>query len=110
MLFQPVWKGQEKEELVMEQTGRTKNGTSLSEKDLLIEQGNKKFMLGDYQGAIADFSKAIELDPDAATAHYSRGLAYIGAGQKGLAKEGLMKAIELGYKVPPEALDLCKLG
>jgi Flp pilus assembly protein TadD len=92
----------------MGDTGRTKDGTSLSDEGILLEQGNKKFMLGDYEGAIADFSKAITLNPGNAAAYYSTGLAYLGAGEKGLAKEALTKAAELGYQVPHEALDLCK--
>jgi Flp pilus assembly protein TadD len=82
-------------------------GTSLRDEGIRLEQGNKKFMLGDYQGAIADCSSAIELNPNIAVAYYSRGLAYLGAGQKDLARKGLMRAAELGHQVPHEALGLC---
>ena len=30
---------------------------------------------GDYYGAIADYTKAIELNPDDAAAYYNRGIA-----------------------------------
>ena len=36
--------------------------------------GNKKMILKDYQGSIADFTKAIELKPDFARAYLSRGI------------------------------------
>ena len=81
--------------------------TSKSEHGMWLDRGNSKFMHGDYQGAIADFSTAIDLNPGDATAYYSRGLAYLGAGQKDLAMKGLMRASELGFHVPREALGLC---
>ena len=39
----------------------------------LIESGISKKNLADYKGAIADYTKAIELDPDYASAYYNRG-------------------------------------
>ena len=38
-------------------------------------------MLGQYQTAIADFDKAIQLDPDDAFAYISRGVSYAQLGQ-----------------------------
>ena len=38
-------------------------------------RGIAKAKLKDYQGAIADFSKAIQLDPQLASAYYNRGIA-----------------------------------
>ena len=40
-----------------------------------LESGNAKNYLKDYYGAIADYTKAIELDPDDASAYYNRGVA-----------------------------------
>ena len=40
-----------------------------------IKSGNAKYLQGDYDGAIADYSRAIELDPDDAAAYYNRGNA-----------------------------------
>jgi len=37
------------------------------------KSGRKKYYLKDYAGAIADYTKAIELDPNDAKAYYNRG-------------------------------------
>ncbi|MDE0087885.1 MAG: tetratricopeptide repeat-containing serine protease family protein, partial [Candidatus Poribacteria bacterium] len=42
--------------------------------DTYFKWGNTKFDLGDYQGAIADYTNAIHLEPDSAI-YYNRGLA-----------------------------------
>ncbi len=38
-------------------------------------RGNDKYDVGDYYGAIADYTKAIEISPREADAYYNRGLA-----------------------------------
>ena len=38
-----------------------------------IKSGNQKDDTKDYNGAISDYTKAIELNPDAAVAYYNRG-------------------------------------
>ena len=40
-----------------------------------LESGNAKYDLKDYNGAISDYTKAIELDPDYADAYNNRGLS-----------------------------------
>ena len=40
-----------------------------------FERGISKADLQDYQGAIADFSKVIELDPNNNVTYYNRGLS-----------------------------------
>ena len=40
-----------------------------------IESGDAKLTQGDYYGAIADYSRAIELNPEDADAYYNRGNA-----------------------------------
>jgi Flp pilus assembly protein TadD len=91
----------------MTRRGRTKIDVPLEEEGVRLDEGNQKFMLGDYRGAITDYSKAIALCPNNAIAFYSKGLACLGMGQKHLAKKYLTKSRELGYRVPQEALDLC---
>ena len=43
--------------------------------EVYYNSGVSKVDLKDYYGAIADYSKAIELDPDDASAYYNRGIA-----------------------------------
>ena len=43
--------------------------------------GNTKYYLGDYKGAITDYTQAIRLNPDYAKAYYNRGLAKSDLGQ-----------------------------
>jgi len=42
----------------------------------LIKRGREKSNRGDYDGAIADYTEAIRLDPNSATAYNSRGWTY----------------------------------
>jgi tetratricopeptide (TPR) repeat protein len=43
--------------------------------DEYFSKGNDKFKLQDYNGAISDYDKAIELNPKYAGLYYNRGLA-----------------------------------
>ena len=59
-------------------------------------------------GAIQDFNKAIELNPNNAVAYYNRGLAKIHLGQKDNGCLDLSKAGELGHAKAYEHIkDLC---
>ena len=40
-----------------------------------FDRGNSKAKLGDYRGAIADYTTAIEIDPKEAAAYNNRGLS-----------------------------------
>ena len=59
------------------------------------KQGNEKIKLGDYQGAIADFSKSIELNPNVFPSYFSRGVAKLELGDYPGSIEDFNKAIEL---------------
>ena len=43
--------------------------------DNSFNSGVEKYEQGDYQGAIADFTKVIEIDPQSADAYHNRGTA-----------------------------------
>ena len=69
-----------------------------------LDKGVDKYNKGDYSGAIQDFNKAIELDPNDAEAYGGRGLAKILLGQKDSGCLDLSKAGELGYSQAYDAI------
>ena len=62
---------------------------------IYLLRGSKKEKLGDYKGAIADYTKAIRLGPDNARAYYSRGIAKGKLGQHFAAIADYDTAIQL---------------
>ena len=68
---------------------------NLDEFDQVLGQGNAYLASGQYEQAIADFAKAIEIDPRSAAAHNGRGRAYLGNGQYDQAITDFSKAIAL---------------
>ena len=56
-----------------------------------------KFYNDDYYGAIADYTKAIELRPDYASAYYNRGAVKSSLGDDNGACQDGRKAQQLGY-------------
>ena len=56
------------------------NNTSISA-ETYFKWGNVKFDLRNYQGAIADYTKSLQLDPNSDGAHYNRGSAKTKLGQ-----------------------------
>lgn len=61
-------------------------------------QGGDKLKRRDYQGAIADFTQAIELNPDYAEAYYSRSLGHYRQQDAAPAIDDLTQAIALDPK------------
>lgn len=59
-------------------------------------RGLSKFDIKDYQGAIADFTKAIELIPNDDSAYYYRGLCKLMLNEKNSACLDFNKAKEFG--------------
>ncbi len=55
---------------------------------------------GQFDRAIAEFDKAIKLNPKYAKAYYNRGIAYKKLGQIDKAMSDTQKAKELGLKIP----------
>ena len=52
-----------------------------------VQQGNAKFTSEDYHGAIADYTRAIELDLDNQPAYFHRARAYTILGKHDLAAD-----------------------
>ncbi len=59
------------------------------------DRGNRHSRNGSYESAIADYSKAIEMDPGFAEAHYNRGFSFYELGQYEEAITDLSRAIQL---------------
>ena len=66
-------------------------------------------MQGEFQEALDDFNKTIELDPGYSNAWHNRGLSHYQLNQHDLACEDWQKAKELGFAKAGEMLDrYCK--
>ena len=63
-------------------------------------------MKGDFDQAIADFDRVIEIDPAYAVAYFSRGASLSLIGEKSKAISDLERALELG--LPPEMVELAE--
>ena len=63
--------------------------------DFYLNRGDDKYSLGDYQGAIADYDKAIELNPNNADTYFYLGYAKSNLGEYQAAITDYDKAIEL---------------
>ncbi len=59
----------------------------------------------DFQLAISDFDRAIQLNPGRASYFYKRATAYLGLGNKSAALQGANKAKVMGYQVPQQFFD-----
>ena len=51
-------------------------------------------MMGQHEKAMADFNKAIEIDPENMQGYLNRGIYYMNIGQKELARQDLQKVLE----------------
>jgi len=70
-------------------------------------KGNANFVMGEYDAAITDYSKAIELNPKESSIYFSRGLAYFNNKSFNPAIADFDKVIELD---PKEAMAYFKRG
>jgi tetratricopeptide (TPR) repeat protein len=61
----------------------------------LVQQGDALIKQGNYDEAIEEYTAAIELDPDLATAYLGRGQAYFPQGRSLMAVSDYSRAIEL---------------
>jgi tetratricopeptide (TPR) repeat protein len=61
----------------------------------LLRRGNGHFDKGEFEAAVADYTKAIEIEPDYSDAYNNRGLTYSDRGDKDRAIADYTKAIEL---------------
>ena len=73
----------------------------MSEAIKYFDSAKIKYDRGDYTGAIADYDKAIELDPNYATVYHNRGLAKAEIKQYTEAIADYNKALELDPRFVP---------
>ena len=71
-----------------------------------LKRGVSKEKLKDYTGAIADYNKAIELNPNNANAYYSRAVSKMRLGYIDSACLDFSKAGELGHKDAYETIKI----
>ena len=67
-----------------------------------INRGRAKFKNGDYQGAITDYTMAIEINPQYANAYVNRGIDRELANDLEGACDDWRKAVDLGKERPAE--------
>ena len=70
-------------------------------------RGSAKERLKDYEGAVADFTKAIEIDPKFASAYSNRGMSKYLLGDLKGACDDARKAADLGDERSAERVKQC---
>ena len=88
-------KGNERQEVQQRYDNSIKELSSIE----WYESGLRNYKKADYETAVRDISKAIELNPNLAEAYNNRGLAYNNLGKYNEAIIDLDKAIELNPKL-----------
>jgi len=73
--------------------------------DFYLSRGLAYAEKGQYDQAISDFTKALEINPGYAGAYYSRGASYYFKKEYDKSWDDIKKAQDLGYPVRPEFLD-----
>jgi tetratricopeptide (TPR) repeat protein len=73
--------------------------TDLNDAAAYFNRGNVYFDKGQYDQAISDYTKALEIDPKMVAAYVSRGLAYKIKGQYEQGDSDFNKARDLRYKI-----------
>jgi|GEM_PF-3805091 len=69
--------------------------TDAAKAEFFLKRGDARAAKGDLDGAIADYTKAIELKPDYAEAYNNRGIAWVDKGEYDKAIEDFSRAVEL---------------
>ena len=79
--------------------------TPLEGAEAYYNRGNTYFSKGEYDRAILDYNKALEINPMDADAYNFRAATYYHKGEYGKAWEDVHKAQGLGYQVHPGFLE-----
>ncbi len=78
--------------------------TELNDAKAYLNRGVAYQRKSQYDQAISDYTKALEINPRYALAYYNRALAYENTGQYDKAWEDVDKAQDLGFKINPQFL------
>ncbi len=78
--------------------------TDLIDAEAYSNRGIAYLSKGQYDQAISDFTKALEINPRYTDAYYNRGVSYFDKGQYDKAWEDVYKAQDLGHEVHPKFL------
>jgi len=70
-----------------------------------FSSGSSKFDKKDYVGAIADFTRTVELDPKASRAYHNRGIAKMKTGDRPGAIQDFIRVIEIDPRLAEAFLD-----
>ncbi|MCP4364404.1 MAG: tetratricopeptide repeat protein [Planctomycetes bacterium] len=70
-------------------------GAYAGEADTYYNRGNAHLHKGEYEEAISNYTKALEIEPQSAEVYASRGLAYSQIGQNDKAISDFNKALEI---------------
>ena len=73
--------------------------TELNDAAAYFNRGKAYYDKGQYDQAISDFTKALEIDPRFAVAYHFRAMVYAKKGQYDKAWEDVHKVQDLGYKI-----------
>ena len=79
--------------------------TESRDADFYNKRGIEFGMKGQYDQAILDFNKALEINPGYADAYYNRGIVYYSKKEYAKSWDDIKKAQGLGGQVPPEFLE-----
>mgnify|MGYP001809656039 CR=1 FL=1 len=75
------------------------------EADAYFSSGSSKFDKKDYAGAIADFTRTVELDAKASRAYHNRGIAKMKTGDRPGAIQDFIRVIEIDPQLAEAFLD-----
>jgi tetratricopeptide (TPR) repeat protein len=78
---------------------QTYSPTEISANGDLLSSANAKYKDGDYLGALTDYTRAIQIDPDDAIAVCDRGVVYYRLGDEENAKIDYTRSIELNPRL-----------
>jgi Flp pilus assembly protein TadD len=67
-----------------------------------LERGIVRGAQGDFDGAIADFGKVLELNPESAKAYANRGVILLMQGQETAAQDDFERAFKLDSRLRPQ--------